>query len=93
MNKTELRKNINRSVYQFVESLGYTMSDDEDGSYVTFYKIGSDWKDCMDYMRSDQYVITNKDCNDEVKKDEKIVEEQIKVIKDYWNKQFELSKK
>lgn len=93
MNKTELRKNINKSVYQFVESLGYTMSDDEDGSYVTFTKIGSSWKDSIDYMRSYQYVIAADDCSDEIKVDLKIIEDQIDVIKNFWNKQFELSKK
>ena len=93
MNKTELRKNINKSVYQFVESLGYTMSDDNDGSYVTFTKIGSNWRDSIDYMRSSQYVISDKNCSDEIKVDLKIIEDQIDVIKDFWNKQFELSKK
>ena len=44
-------------------------------------------------MRSYQYVIAADDCSDEIKVDLKIIEDQIDVIKNFWNKQFELSKK
>ncbi len=38
MTKKEIKNTINKAVYQFVESLGYQISDDNDGSYVTFSK-------------------------------------------------------
>jgi hypothetical protein len=93
MTKKELKNSINKAVYQFVEALGYQISDDNDGSYLTFYK--SDYKsynDTIDYMRSEHYVITVDGCNDEIKKDEKLIEDEIKVIREFWNKQYELSK-
>jgi len=36
MTKKEIRSAINKAVYLYAESLGYDMSDDNDGSYVTF---------------------------------------------------------
>ena len=38
MTKTEARKAINKAVYIYAESLGYEMSDDNDGSNVVFSK-------------------------------------------------------
>jgi hypothetical protein len=43
-------------------------------------------------MRSEHYVITLNDCSDYIKKDEKLIEDEIKVIREFWNKQYELSK-
>jgi len=40
MTKKEIRSAINKAVYIYAESLGYTMSDDNDGSCVTFTKGG-----------------------------------------------------
>jgi hypothetical protein len=93
MTKKELKNSINKSVYQFVETLGYQISDDNDGSYVTFSKPGcKTYKDTIDYMRSEHYVITLNDCSDYIKEDEKLIEDEIKVIREFWNKQYELSK-
>jgi hypothetical protein len=83
MTKKEIRSAINKSVYQFAEALGYLMSDDNDGSYVTFTKSDSkSLDDSIDYSRSyhETYVLRN--ASDEVKSDaEKIdafAKEQVK---------------
>ena len=52
MTKKEIRSAINKAVYLYAESLGYDMSDDNDGSYVTFTKPGSKADDSIDYHRS-----------------------------------------
>jgi len=60
MNKTEIKKAINKAVYQYAESLGYSVHDDNDGSYVTFVKDGnSNGQDAIDYSRSrhETYVL------------------------------------
>ena len=52
MTKKEIKNAINKAVYQYAESLGYQMSDDNDGSYVTFYKFESDaCDDMIDYTK------------------------------------------
>ena len=52
MTKKEIRSAINKAVYIYAESLGYQMSDDEDGSYVTFYKPDDKKDNSIDYHRS-----------------------------------------
>ena len=52
MTKKEIRSAINKAVYIYAESLGYQMSDDEDGSYVTFYKPDDKGVNSIDYHRS-----------------------------------------
>jgi hypothetical protein len=55
MTKKEIKNTINKAVYKFVESLGYQISDDNDGSYVTFSKDNfKTYDDTIDYHRSRQ---------------------------------------
>jgi len=55
MTKKEIKSAINKAVYQYAESLGYMVSDDNDGSYVTFTKAGySSPDESIDYHRSYQ---------------------------------------
>jgi len=69
MTKKEIRNAINKAVYQYAESLGYNMSDDNDGSYVTFSKSDrKDAYDCIDYSRSYHDTCVVNWASDQVKK-------------------------
>ena len=75
MTKKEIRSAINKAVYQFAETLGYSIHDDNDGSYVTFVKGGfSSPDESIDYSRSyhETYVLRN--ASDEVKSDAEEIE-------------------
>ena len=76
MTKKEIKNAINKAVYQFAESLGYQVSDDADGSYVTFYKDGtSRADDTIDYHRSYQETCVLNWASDEVKADADLIDE------------------
>jgi hypothetical protein len=57
MTKTEIKKHINKSVYEFVTALGYQISDDNDGSYVTFSK--TNFKSLLGGRCSGRYAFPN----------------------------------
>ena len=86
MTKKEIKNAINKAVYQYAESLGYQMSDDNDGSYVTFSKPECDHYDnTIDYSRSYHETCVLNWASDEIKADaEKIdayAQEQIKAFR------------
>ena len=75
MTKKEIKNAINKAVYQFVESLGYNVSDDGDGAYVTFSKPDmTDAYDCIDYMRSDHSTVVVNWASDEIKADAELID-------------------
>ena len=75
MTKREIKSAINKAVYQFAETLGYQMSDDNDGSYVTFYKPDSDNRDdSIDYSRSYHDTCTLNWASDECKADAELID-------------------
>jgi len=69
MTKKEIRSAINKAVYLYAESLGYDMSDDNDGSYVTFTKPDSKADDSIDYHRSYHEIYVMNWARDETKAD------------------------
>ncbi len=82
MTKTEQKKHINKSVYAFVEALGYQISDDNDGSYVTFSKSNfTSYYDTIDYHRSYQEAMVMKGACDESKTDADKINEFVRLVK------------
>jgi hypothetical protein len=82
MTKTEQKKHINKSVYAFVEALGYQISDDNDGSYVTFSKTNfKSYDDMIDYHRSSHYADVLKWACDESKTDADKINEFVRLVK------------
>ena len=82
MTKAEIKKHINKSVYAFVEALGYQISDDNDGSYVTFSKSNfKSYDDMIDYHRSSHYADVLKWACDESKTDADKINEFVSVLK------------
>jgi hypothetical protein len=84
MTKKEIRNAINKAVYQYAESLGYIMSDDGDGSTVTFWPEGAASADlAIDYHRSQHYAIALNWAPDKVKQDcdriNAYAEEQVRI--------------
>lgn len=82
MTKTEQKKHINKSVYEFAIALGYQMSDDNDGSYVTFSKSNfTSYYDTIDYHRSYQEAIVMKGACDESVTDADKINEFVRLVK------------
>ena len=82
MTKVEIKKHINKSVYAFVEALGYQISDDNDGSYVTFSKTNfKSYDDMIDYHRSSHYADVLKWACDESKTDADKINEFVRLVK------------
>ena len=82
MTKKEIKNTINKSVYEYAESLGYIMSDDNDGSTVTFSKPDcKSYDDTIEYHRSAQDTCVLNWASDEVKADAEKIDEYIKVVK------------
>lgn len=79
MTKKEIRNAINKAVYIYAESLGYTMSDDNDGSSVTFSKPNmKDAYDCIEYHRSYQDTCVVDWASDKIKADAQLINEYAK---------------
>ena len=81
MTKRQIQSAINKAVYLYAESLGYQMSDDNDGSYVTFHKSEGSHDDTIDYHRSYQNCATLNWASDQVKADEILIEAFVKQEK------------
>ena len=82
MTKSEQKKHINKSVYAFVEALGYQISDDNDGSYVTFSKSNfTSYYDTIDYHRSYQEANVMKGACDESVADVDKINKFVSVMK------------
>ena len=82
MTKKEIRNAINKSVYMYAESLGYQMSDDNDGSYVTFSKPDCKSSDDMiDYSRSYHECCVLNTASSETKTDSKRIDEFAQAVK------------
>lgn len=75
MTKKEIKNTINKAVYMYAESLGYHISDDNDGSYVTFYKPEASGKDAIDYSRSYHETYVLNWASDEAKADADLIDE------------------
>ena len=75
MTKKEIKSAINKAVYQFAESLGYMVSDDNDGSYVTFSKPDAeDIDDSIDYSRSYHETVVLNWASNEAKADAELID-------------------
>mgnify|MGYP003347304306 CR=1 FL=1 len=82
MTKKEIRNQINKAVYMYAESLGYQMSDDNDGSYVTFSKSNfKSYDDTIDYHRSYQEANVMSSACAESKADAYKINEYVKAVK------------
>lgn len=81
MNKTEKRKYINKSVYTFAKALGYDMSDDNNGHYVTLSKPGTRKSDeTIEYSRSGHDACCVNWASEEVQRDTDKINEFIKIL-------------
>ena len=89
MNKKEIRNAINKAAYEYAESLGYQMSDDNDGSSVTFWKPGyTDAYDCIDWGRSYHETCVVNWTNDEIKADADRIDAHMKPIIAHYNSMY-----
>ena len=82
MNKTQIKKHINKSVFEFVTEMGYMISDDGDGGRVLFYNPKfENWDNAIEYHRSTQDTYVLNWVIDEVKADADKIDEYIKAVK------------
>ena len=75
MTKKEIRNAINKAVYQYAESLGYSMEDVGDGACVTFYKPGDSNKESIDYSRSYHETCVLDWADDETKANAELIDQ------------------
>jgi hypothetical protein len=83
MNKTERRKALNRSFYEFVNTKfpQYDISDDGNGSCVTLSNTESkSYDDIIDYHRSQHYTVHLNWASEQVKADAKVMDEYIEQL-------------
>lgn len=88
MNKKQIRNAINKSAYQLAESLGYQVSDDNDGSYVTFSKDGANADNTIDWSRSHHETCVLNWADAQTKADAKTIDDHMKPIIKYYNNQY-----
>ena len=88
MNKKEIRNAINKAAYQYAESLGYQVSDDNDGSYVTFWKPGLSGEDTIDWSRSSHDTCVLNWASDRIKADAQAIDAHMKPIIEQYNNQY-----
>jgi len=81
MNKSEIRKAVNKAVFEFAESLGYMVDDHGEGGRVTFVKPeAKTMDDSIEYSRSQQSTCTLNWASEATKADEIKIEEFIECI-------------
>lgn len=88
MTKKEIKSSINKAVYIYAGSLGYQMSDDNDGSCVTFYKPDDFYHpssdNTIDYSRSQHETYVANWASDETKADAELIDNYAKhMVKKY----------
>ena len=88
MNKKEIRNAINKAAYEFAQSLGYQISDDNDGSCVTFSRGDGNVDNAIDWSRSrhETYVLNWAD--DQTKSDADYIDTHMKPIIAHYNSQY-----
>ena len=86
MNKKEIRNAINKAAYHYAQSLGYTVSDDNDGSYVTFLKPGEGNSDnSIDWSRSHHDTCVLNWASAKTKADAEYIDAHMKPIIKHYN--------
>ena len=88
MNKKEIRNAINKTAYQFAESLGYQMSDDNDGSSVTFSRGDNNGDNTIDWSRSHHETCVLNWADDQTKADAQTIDTHMKPIIEHYNNQY-----
>lgn len=88
MTKKEIRSAINKAAYEYAQSLGYQVSDDNDGSYVTFSRGDNNVDNSIDWSRSyhETYVLNWAD--DQTKADAQAIDDYMRPIIDKYNNQY-----
>jgi len=89
MNKKEIRNAINKAAYQFAESLGYQVSDDNDGSYVTFSRGDNNGDNTIDWSRSYHETCVLNWADDQTKTDAQAIDNHMGPIIEHYNNQYE----
>lgn len=85
MNKKEIRNAINKAAYQYAQSLGYAVSDDNDGSCVTFHKDGANVDDMIDWSRSSHYTCVLNWASEQTKADAECIDAHMEPIIKHYN--------
>lgn len=89
MTKKEIKSAINKVAYKYAESLGYQVSDDGDGSSVTFMKPGTTrHEDTIEWHRSHQETCVLNWASDEVKADAEKIDRYMSNIIAAYNEQY-----
>lgn len=89
MNKKEIRNAINKAAFVFAESLGYQVSDDNDGSSVTFMKPEAETiDDSIEWSRSYHETCVLNWASDQTQADAELIDAHMKPIIEHYNSQY-----
>lgn len=88
MNKKEIRSAINKAAYVFAESLGYQISDDNDGSTVTFMRPECSIDDSIEWSRSYHETCVLNWASTQTQADAEAIDTHMKPIIEYYNSQY-----
>tara|TARA_R110000822_G_scaffold145607_1_gene284530 strand:- start:1113 stop:1388 length:276 start_codon:yes stop_codon:yes gene_type:complete len=88
MNKKEIRNAINKAAYEYAQSLGYQVSDYNDGSYVTFSRDENNSDNSIDWSRSQHETCVLNWADDKTKADAEYIDTHMKPIIAHYNSQY-----
>jgi hypothetical protein len=92
MNKKEIKSAINKQAFTLAGVMGYDVSDDGDGSNVTFWKPGSNADDSIEWSRSYHETCVLNWASEQTKKDASDIDEFMKPIIKHYNAMYSGSK-
>ena len=87
MTKKEIRSAINKAAYEFAQSLGYQVSDVNDGSYVTFSRDGNG-DNTIDWSRSYHETCVLNWADAQTQADAQAIDDYMKPIIEHYNNQY-----
>jgi len=88
MTKKEIKNAINKAAYHYAQSLGYQVSDDNDGAYVTFSRGDNNVDNSIDWSRSYHDTIVLNWADDQTKADAEYIDTHMKPIIAHYNSQY-----
>jgi len=89
MNKKEIKSAINKAAYQYAETLGYNIIDEEgDGSVLFALPNYTRACDTITWHRNYQETCVTDSANDKTKVDANLIDAHMKPIIEYYNNQY-----
>jgi hypothetical protein len=90
MNKKEIKNAINKAAYEYAQSLGYEVHDDEGDGTVTFAPYNyTSADDTITWHRSYHDTCVLNWASDDIKFDAGLIDQHMKPIIEHYNNQYQ----